>query len=334
MLFAAALITLALCAGCGEVHARLAAGPPRPVTVAVAGPPSALYAPLYAAQAGGEFRAGALAVTITSTPNPLAALESHRVAVAIASEPQLLSARGAGDQLVAIGALLREPLEGIVSLARRPVHSAAALTRHVVATDGTPLARALLATVLAASSVTPSKVKHLDAAAGLAGALRSRRAIATLGGPWPLEAVELAQARRSPVVLALGDAGVPAYDGEVVVVRVGEAHTRGTLLRAFLQSLIRGARDAAARPAATAAMLTKLDPALSPAAERALLGRLAPLAAAAGANKPFGYLHAGAWLTFAGWMHGHGLLSSASGAGFAITNEFLPGQGERIVTTS
>jgi hypothetical protein len=81
-------------------------------------------------------------------------------------------------------------------------------------------------------------------------------------------------------------------------------------------------------------MLTKLDPALSPAAERALLGRLAPLAAAAGANKPFGYLHAGAWLTFAGWMHGHGLLASTAGAGFAITNEFLPGQGEQLVTTS
>jgi putative hydroxymethylpyrimidine transport system substrate-binding protein len=334
MLFAAGLITLALCAGCGEVHARLTVGPPRPVAVAIEGPPSALYAPLYAAQADGEFRAGALAVTVTSTSNPLAALESSRVAVAIASEPQLLAARGAGDQLVAIGALLRGPLEGIVSLARRPVRSAAALSGHVVATDGTPLAGALLATALRASSVAPAKVRRIDAAAGLAGALRSRRAIATVGGPWPLEAVELAQARRSPVVLALGSAGVPAYDGEVVAVRVGEAHTGGVLLRAFLQSLIRGARDAAARPAATAAALAKLNPALSQAAERALLSKLAPLAAAASARSPFGYQYAGAWLTFAAWMHGHGLLSSTSGAGFAITNEFLPGQGEQIVTTS
>jgi len=237
MLFAAGLITLALCAGCGEVHARLTAGPPRPVTVAVDGPPSALFAPLYAAQADGEFRAGALGVTISSTSNPLAALVAGRAAVAIASEPQLLAARGAGDQLVAIGALLRDPLEGIVSLARRPVHSAAELRGHTVATDGTPLAAALLATALAASSVAPSKVRRIDAGAGLVGALRARRAIATVGGPWPLEAVELTQARLLPIVLAPGGVGVPAYDGEVVVVRVGEAHT---------------GRDAAARVPAVA----------------------------------------------------------------------------------
>jgi putative hydroxymethylpyrimidine transport system substrate-binding protein len=334
MLFAAGLITLALCAGCGEVHARLTAGPPRPVTVAVDGPPSALFAPLYAAQADGEFRAGALGVTISSTSNPLAALVAGRAAVAIASEPQLLAARGAGDQLVAIGALLRDPLEGIVSLARRPVHSAAELRGHTVATDGTPLAAALLATALAASSVAPSKVRRIDAGAGLVGALRARRAIATVGGPWPLEAVELTQARLLPIVLAPGGVGVPAYDGEVVVVRVGEAHTGGTLLRAFLQSLIRGAHDVAARPAATAAMLAKLNPALSQTGERALLATLAPLTATAGAINPFGYQTAAQWLTFAGWMHTHGLLASTSGAGFAITNEFLPGQGEQIVTSS
>ncbi|MGH2915040.1 MAG: hypothetical protein ACRDMX_08630, partial [Solirubrobacteraceae bacterium] len=56
LLAAASLIALAVCAGCGEVHARMTLGPARPMTVAIDGAPSALYAPLYAAQADGQFR--------------------------------------------------------------------------------------------------------------------------------------------------------------------------------------------------------------------------------------------------------------------------------------
>jgi ABC-type nitrate/sulfonate/bicarbonate transport system substrate-binding protein len=333
MLFAAGLIALALCAGCGEVHARPTVGAARPLTVAVGGPPSALYAPLYAAAADGDFRAGALAVTIAPTSDALAALESRRAEVALASEPDLLAARGAGSQLVAIAALISEPLEGVVSLARRPVTSASQLAGHTVATDGTPLSAAALATALAGAHVKPTTVRQIVAPAKLGGLLRSRRVIATIG-PWPLEKVELAAARRPAVVLALRSAGVPAYSGLVVVVRVDEAHHDAALLRAFLQSLIRGAGAVAARPAATAAALAKLDPTLSPAQERALLGTLGPLAARASATEPFGYQNAGAWVTFAGWMHAHRLLPDIAQPGFAITNEFLPGQGEQIVTGS
>ena len=332
-LFAAGLLALALCAGCGEVHARGTVGPPRPLAVAVGGPPNALYAPLYAAEADGEFRAGALAVTISSSPSPLAALESHRVGVALASEPDLLAARGAGDQLVAIAALVSQPLDAIVSLARRPVRGAAQLAGHTVATDGTPLSDAALATALAGAGVPPARVRRIAVGANLARALRARRAIATIG-PWPLEKVELAAARRPSFVLALPHVGVPTYSGLVVVVRVGEAHYDANLLRAFLQSLIRGAHSAASRPAATAATLSRLEPALSPATERALLATLAPLADSATASRPFGYQNASAWVTFAAWMHAHGLLPDTANPGYAITNEFLPGQGEQIVTSS
>ena len=59
MLLAASLIATALCAGCGEVHFPTKLGP----RAAAHGRarrrrPSALYAPLYAAQADGDFAAG------------------------------------------------------------------------------------------------------------------------------------------------------------------------------------------------------------------------------------------------------------------------------------
>jgi putative hydroxymethylpyrimidine transport system substrate-binding protein len=338
MLFAAGLIALALCAGCGEVHARLTVGAARPVTVAVDGPPAgfspALYAPLYAAQADGEFRDGALSVKIvTASGGSLAALESNRATVAIATEPEVLAARSDGEQVVSIAALLDAPLEGIVSLARRTIASADRLAGHTVATDGTALSAADLATALAGAHVAATKVHELDAGANLGGALRSRRAIATIG-PWPLEKVELDLARHPAVVLALTRTGVPSYSGMVVVVRINEAHYQGPLLRAFLQSLIRGAARVAVAPAATAATLATQDAKTAPRINQALLAQLAPLAASATAGNPFGFQNPDAWVTFADWMHAHGLLAHTANPGLAITNEFLPGQGEQIVTGS
>jgi putative hydroxymethylpyrimidine transport system substrate-binding protein len=330
MLLAASLICIALCAGCGEIHTQTAIGPPRPLRVAVAGPPSALYASLYAAQADGDFRLGALAVTIIHPPDPLRALQSGAAGVAVASEPALLAARAGGAQLVAIGALVSGPLDGIISLAPRPIATPPALAGATIAVSPTPLAAAEMESVLGAAQ--PAGVHWASTSGSLTAALRSGRVNATLGGPWPLELATLDLAHRRARVLQVQQAGVPTYSGLVIVVRVGEAHNGGPLLRAFLQSLTRGQRAAAANPAAIAATLAKLNPVQNAAFERALLAHSLPLAAPAGAGKPFGYQDPGAWQTFGVWMRVHGLRGGSANAGLAITDEFLPGQGEQVLT--
>jgi ABC-type nitrate/sulfonate/bicarbonate transport system substrate-binding protein len=331
-LFAAALICTGLCAGCGEVHARLGVGPPRPLTVALAGPPSALYAPLYTADADGDFHLGALAVTITTSPDPLAALESGRAGVAIASEPALLAARAAGAQLVAIGALVGEPLDGIVSLAARPIVSPSALGGATIAVAPTALAQAEIVSVLAAAH--PAGVQWASTSGEVASALLSGRFKAALSERWPLTLAGLEVSHHPAAVLELQQAGVPSYSGLVIVVRIGEAHYDGALLRAFLQSLTRGQRAVAANPAAAAATLARLNPALSVAVERTAIGELLPLATPSGTGNPFGYQKPSAWQTFGVWMRVHGLAAASANAGLAITDEFLPGEGEHIVTTS
>ena len=108
-LLVAGLASIALLAGCGEIHARQTLGATRPVTVALDAQPGALFAALYAAQVHGDFAAGALAVKIVAAPggDSLTALESGSATIAIASEPDLLAARARGSRLVAIGALVR-----------------------------------------------------------------------------------------------------------------------------------------------------------------------------------------------------------------------------------
>jgi putative hydroxymethylpyrimidine transport system substrate-binding protein len=332
MLLAASLVCTAVCAGCGEVHAQLKPGPPRPLAVAIAGRPSGLYAPLYAAQADGLFRLGALAVTISEPADALKALESGAAKVAVVSEPALLDARARGAQLVAIGALTSGPLDAIVSLAARPVTKGAQLAGATIALSPTPLAAAQLATVLTDAGLAASSVHRITPSGSLESALHDGRSQATLGATWPIEAAQLTLAHQRPHVLSVQQAGVPTYSQLVLAVRLGEAHYDGPLLRAFLQSLTRGERAVAANPAAAAAVLAKANPAFSATLERALLRETLPIASPANAKLPFGYQYPSNWQAFGVWMNRHGLLAGSQNAGDAITDEFLPGQGEAVVT--
>lgn len=319
--------------GLREAHFPTRLGPARPLAVALDGPPSALYASLYEAKADGAFRLGALKVTITpgSPAAALAALASHRAAVAIVSEPDLLGARDGGAQLVAIGALVRQPLAGFVSLASRPLAGAAGLAGRTLAVGASALTRAELETALAGAHVAPASVRQVPLGPQPAAMLGQKGVSATLGGNWALQSATLTQAKRSPQVLEIQQTGVPSYSELVIVVRVGEAHYDGPLLRAFLQSLTRGQQAAAAHPAATVAALVRANPTLNRAFERALLAQVLPLAAPIGAQHPFGYQDPYAWQAFGAWMARHGLIKHTANVGLAITDEFLPGLGEATV---
>jgi putative hydroxymethylpyrimidine transport system substrate-binding protein len=329
-LLAAGLISLTVCAGCGSVHTSVELGPPRKLAIAINTPPSALYAPIYEALANGDFARGALAVSVSAPAagqTPLAALTQGSASVAIASEPELLAARDAGAQLVAIGALVRGPLESIISLRSRPINSPTQLIGKVVATNGTALADAELATFLASANIPLSRV-HVISTSNLNNALTDHKAIATVGGLWNYDAVALTLARHNNRVIQMDAAGVPTFTDLAIVVRLGEAHRDGALLRAFLQSLTRGAAAARADPQAAAALLAKLNPSLSKRFELAALLATEAVALPTGAGQPFGYQNPSQWRSLGTWMIAHGLLHHANTAGLAITNEFLPGQGE------
>jgi putative hydroxymethylpyrimidine transport system substrate-binding protein len=328
-LLAASLICTALCAGCGEVHARIKLGPARALTVAIDGEPSALFASLYEAQAHGDFALGALNVTIErpASSDPLGALESGGAQVAIVSEPALLSARDIGAPVVAIGALVRQPLDGIVSLAAQPVSNARQLAGRTIAISPSALVAAQLTTVLASAHLQPSRVHRLIVAGDPATALHGRRAAAALGGLWPIDAVTLKLAHQPPQVLEIQQAGVPTYSQLVVVVRSSEAQQDGPLLRAFLQSLTLGERALQSNPAKAIAALGKVNPRLSAQFERAVLALILPITAPSDPSKPFGYQDPYAWKAFGAWMYSNRLLAHARNAGLAITDEFLPGQG-------
>ncbi len=303
----------------------------RPFTVMLDFFPNADHAPLYAAIAGGDFRAAGLSVIprVPAEPaEPLKLLAAGKVDMAISYEPELLLARDQGLKLVSIGALVQRPLTSIIALPGQGVSSVADLAGKRVGTAGIPYQAAELGTALRNAGIDPSSVHEVNVGFNLVPAMLSGKVAATLGGFWNYEAIQLQLMHKHPVVIPVNHAGVPNYDELVLVVRADEARSRGQELRAFMQALTRGERAVRADPQAAAALVQKANPSLEPKLQRESIRQTLAAAVPAKSGAPYGWQEPTQWARFGEWMLAHGLLHHDPNGGLPpFTNEFLPGQG-------
>jgi putative hydroxymethylpyrimidine transport system substrate-binding protein len=327
-----ACVCVAAMTACGSKQDALTAPASKPFTVMLDWFPNADHAPLYEAMASGYFRAVGLdvrPVIPSESAEPLKLLATGRVDMAISYEPQLLLARDEGLKLVSIGALVQRPLTSIIALPSAHVRRVADLAGKRVGTAGIAYQAAELHTALQAAGVNPAAVSEADVGFNLVGAMLAGKVAATLGGYWNYEALQLEQMKKRPLVIPIDQAGVPAYDELVLVVREDEAGTRGQDLRAFLQALTRGEREVRANPAAAAALIVKANPSATAKLQLASIEATLPATLPADHAKPYGWQDPNAWASFGRWMLSHRLIhSDPNGEALPpFTNEFLPGQG-------
>jgi putative hydroxymethylpyrimidine transport system substrate-binding protein len=328
-------LTAIVCAltvsACGSEQDVTSAPALEPFTVMLDFFPNADHAALYAAIAGGDFRAVGLEVrpqTPAEPADPLKLLAAGKVDMAISYEPELLLARDQGLKLVSIGALVQRPLTSIIALPGQRVRTVADLAGKRVGTAGIPYQAAELHTALQTAGVNPDSVREVDVGFNLVPAMLSGKVAATLGGFWNYEAIQLQLLHRHPVVIPVDRAGVPSYDELVLVVRQSEARERGQDLRAFMQALTRGERAVRADPQAAAALIVKANPSLEPKLQLESIRQTLPAATPAKTGDPYGWQEPAAWASFGDWMLAHGLLQHDPNGGLPpFTNEFLPGQG-------
>jgi putative hydroxymethylpyrimidine transport system substrate-binding protein len=328
---ATAIACVLTVSACGSEQDVTSAPGVKPFTVMLDFFPNADHAALYAAIAGGDFRAAGLDVRpqIPAEPaDPLKLLAAGKVDMAISYEPELLLARDQGLKLVSIGALVQRPLTSIIALPGQHVRTVADLAGKRVGTAGIPYQAAELHTALQAAGVSPSTVREVNVGFNLVPAMLSGKVAATLGGFWNYEAIQLRLLHRHPIVIPVDQAGVPAYNELVLVVRQDEARERGQDLRAFMQALTRGERAVRANPQAAAALVVKANPSLEPKLQLESIRQTLPAAAPANQSDPYGWQEPSAWASFGAWMLAHGLIRHDPGGGLPpFTNEFLPGQG-------
>jgi putative hydroxymethylpyrimidine transport system substrate-binding protein len=316
---------------CGSKQDVTSAPATKPFTVMLDFFPNADHAPLYSAIAHGDFSAVGLDVRpqVPAEPaDPLKLLAAGKVDMAISYEPELLLARDQGLKLVSIGALVQRPLTSIIALAGQHVRTVADLAGKRVGTAGIDYQAAELRAALQASAVNPSTVREVNVGFNLVPAMLSGKVAATLGGFWNYEAIQLRLLHKHPIVIPVDEAGVPAYDELVLVVREDEARTRGQDLRAFMQALARGEREVRANPQEAAALVVKANPSLEPKLQLESIRQTLPAALPANPKDPYGWQSPSAWASFGEWMLTHGLIQHDPNGGLPpFTNEFLPGQG-------
>jgi putative hydroxymethylpyrimidine transport system substrate-binding protein len=291
--------------------------------------PNADHAGIYAAQAQGDFARAGLRVDLQTPSDPAAPLKllaAGRVDLAISYEPELLLARDKGQQLVAVAALVQQPLTAIVSVGKRAIHDPAQLRGKTVGTAGIPYQSAYLRAILGRAGVDPGSVREVNVGFNLVPAMLSGKVDATLGAFWNVEAIQLERQHKRPAVIRMERAGVPSYDELVLVARAADLRRGGARVRRFLRALAQGQQALRRDPQAGVRPLLSanrdLDAGLQLASVRATLPAFAPPA-----GKPYGYMDPAQWTAYAQWMYDNKLLSRPPDAATALTDEFLPGQG-------
>jgi putative hydroxymethylpyrimidine transport system substrate-binding protein len=325
--FAIAVCVLVALAGCGEKVDVLRPATEQQFQLMLDYFPNADHAPIYAAQANGDFKQTGLTLKIRQPSDPSAPIKqvaAGRVDLAVSYEPEVLRARSQGLHVVSVGALVRGPLTSIISLPKAKITRPRDLRGKTVGTAGIDYQHAYLQTILEHANVPQKSVKERNVGFNLVPALVSGKVDAILGGFWNYEAIDLQQRGKKPRVIRMNQAGVPDYDELVFVANADALDRTGPLIRRFLNALSRGNHALQRDPAKGVEALLKanrdLDPKLQNASVRVTLPYFRPPP-----GKPYGWQDPGKWARFATWMQDNGLIDR--GAQGASTNQFLPGAG-------
>jgi putative hydroxymethylpyrimidine transport system substrate-binding protein len=255
---------------------------------------------------------------------PIKQVAAGQVDLAISYEPEVLLARDEGLEVVAVGALVQEPLTSLISLGDEGIRGVEDLEGKTIATAGIPYQTAFLEAILERAGLTPDDVSQVDVGLNLLPAVLSGRANAMLGGFANVEGVDLRLRGEDPRVVPVNRLGIPTYDELVLVASEEQVADDPEPIRLFIAALEKGTRDAVEDPdGATAALLDAapdLDPKLTSAEVEATLPVLE-----SESRDPYGYMNPEQWQRFAGFMADEGQIDALPQATEVLTNDLLPG---------
>ncbi len=320
---AVALIALALgLAACGEKSDTTTGGAAEPLSLTLDFYPNPDHAGIYMAQKRGYFDEAGLDVSIHTPADPAAPLKlvaAGQTDLAISYEPEVLLAHEQGLGVVAVGAVVDQPLTSLIWLKKSGIQGVAGLRGKTIATAGIPYQDAYLKTILAGAGMTPADVHTVNVGYGLLPALLGGRAQAMLGGFRNVEGVDLRLRGKGPVVTPVDQLGVPTYDELVLVANRKQLEEDPQPVRLFLGALARGTAAAVESPEEATKALLAANSDLDPKLTRAEVAATLPLLSRSGAMSP------AEWRAFIAWMSRNGLISARPATGEVLSDEYLAG---------
>ena len=283
---------------------------------------------IFQALDAGYFEDAGLNVTprVPSDPSaPIKQVAAGQADLAISYEPELMLAREQGLDVVAVGAIVQQPLTSMIWLGDSGITSVADLKGKTIATAGIPYQAAFLEKILRDAGLTIDDVSQVDVGLNLLPAILSGRADALMGAFLNVEGVELERRGKDPAIMPVNELGIPTYDELILVASGEQLREDPEAIRLFIAALERGTRDAAVNPeGATEVLLSAsedLDPGLTAAEVQRTLPLLLPVA-----GGQYGFMDPAKWNEFAGFMTEEGLTEQLLDSGELLTNELLPGE--------
>nr|WP_154928866.1 ABC transporter substrate-binding protein [Pantoea agglomerans] len=221
------------------------------------------HAPIMVAQQTGAFAAEGLEVSIIPPSDP--ALPPRLVAakqadLAITYQPQLHFFADQDLPLMRVGTLINTPLNTLITL-DRSMKSPGALKGKRIGYSVSGIEQATLATMLSHEGVKADQVTLINVNFQLTSALLTGKVDAVIGGYRNIEALEMKDKGKDPVVFNVEDYGVPAYDELIIVAHRDEAHSEK--IRKFLRALKKGNATLQAQPEASWQQFARAHPELN-----------------------------------------------------------------------
>ncbi|PZL90111.1 thiamine biosynthesis protein [Pantoea sp. ARC270] len=220
-------------------------------------------APIVVAQQTGAFAAEGLEVNIIPPSDP--ALPPRLVAakqadLAITYQPQLHFFADQGLPLMRVGTLINTPLNTLITL-DRSMKSPGALKGKRIGYSVSGIEQATLATMLSHEGVKADQVTLINVNFQLTSALLTGKVDAVIGGYRNIEALEMKDQGKDPLVFNVEDYGVPAYDELIIVAHRDEAHSEK--IKKFLRALKKGNATLQAQPEASWQEFARAHPELN-----------------------------------------------------------------------
>ncbi|MGL9723625.1 ABC transporter substrate-binding protein [Sodalis sp. (in: enterobacteria)] len=206
------------------------------------------HAPIIVAQQIGAFRAADLDVTLVppSDPSlPPRLVAAKQADLAITYQPQLHFFADQGLPLVRVGTLIDTPLNTVMTLDKN-IHTLADLKGKKIGFSVSGLEEATLDTMLRHDHLTLQDTQMVNVNFQLTSALMAGQVDAVIGGYRNIEALELQQQGKQPVVFDVEDYGVPAYDELIIV--ANKAALAEPKIKRFLAALKQGTDYLQAHP--------------------------------------------------------------------------------------
>lgn len=320
----ALVLTLVAVTGCASNKQAVPVETETELTVLLDWYPNAVHTFLYAAEEQGYYKAAGLKVklqTPADTNDAIKLVATGKADLALSYQMQVAISRAEDIPIVSIGAIVRHPLNQLLVLESKGIHSPKDLIGKKIGYPSIPLDEAIVNTMVKSDGGDPSKLNYVDVSWDLIPAMTTKKVDAIIGGYVNHEKLLLEKEGEKLTAFNPAEYGVPDYYELVLTASEDGLKKKSGAIKRFLEASARGQAYTVSHPDQALQILldkqSKEFP-LDAEVEKKSLAILLPLMDAG--KEPFGSQTAQSWNSIINWLTDQGQLKKGVKAEQAFRN--------------